>query len=173
MAEIFPEEHLDSPLGYFPLLPGQKLDDGRWTIVRKLGWGPRSSTWLAQSRKETGGQYKALKILTAAATADSSGNKERDALLGPVKSMTHGVPELLSYFYEHDPGGKRHLCLVFRTLSTSVEDLRLSNVYDGQYLPTHAVQKIIGDIAERLIHLAKDKYIHGGRWAFIILILVC
>ena len=95
MAELFPEEHLDSALGYFPLLPGRKLDNERWTIIRKLGWGPRSSTWLVQASKETGGQYKALKVLTAAATADSSGNKERDALLGPVKSMTYGVPELL------------------------------------------------------------------------------
>lgn len=25
----------------------QRLDDGRWTNIRKLGWGPRSSTWLA------------------------------------------------------------------------------------------------------------------------------
>jgi len=42
----FPEEQLDSPLGYFSAQPGQTLKDGTWTIIHKLGWGPRSSTWL-------------------------------------------------------------------------------------------------------------------------------
>ena len=80
-------------------------------IVRKLGWGPRSSTWLVQASKETGGQYKALKVLTASATADSSGNKERDALLGPVKNMTYGVPELLGHFsYFVRSAGRSKFC---------------------------------------------------------------
>lgn len=159
---LFPEEQLDSPVGYFPAQPGQSLKDDRWTITRKLGWGPRSSTWLALDNKEHVGQYGAIKILTVAATEDSAGKNERDLLLGPVKNVESGVPEILSHFYEHDTKGKRHLCLVFRVLGSSVEDLRLSNAYDGEYLPLHSVQKIIGDISIRLADLAQQKITHGA-----------
>ena len=47
----FPEEPLSSSaeagLGYFPVSPSQTLKNGQYTIIRKLGWGPRSSVWLA------------------------------------------------------------------------------------------------------------------------------
>ena len=46
----FPEEALNlsssEGFGYFPGYPGQKLNKDRYEIVRKLGFGPRSSTWL-------------------------------------------------------------------------------------------------------------------------------
>ncbi|KAF8956757.1 hypothetical protein BDZ97DRAFT_1955756 [Flammula alnicola] len=67
-----------------------------------------------------------------------------------------------SYFYEHDTQGRRHLCLVFLVYGSSVEDLRLTNAYDGQYLPLYTVQKVIGDISERLSDLAVHKIIHGA-----------
>ena len=157
----FPEEQLDSPAGYFPARPGQTLKDGRWTIVRKLGWGPRSSTWLAVDNDII--SYKAIKIFTVTATEDSTGNNERNLLLSPaMKDISLGIPELSSYFYEHDTNRKRHLCLVFSILGSSVEDLRLTNIYDREYLPVHVVQQVIGGIAMKLADLAKHKIIHGG-----------
>lgn len=46
----FPEEALNlsssEGFGYFPGYPGQKLNKDRYEISRKLGFGPRSSTWL-------------------------------------------------------------------------------------------------------------------------------
>lgn len=50
----FPEEDLraggrDNP-GYFPARLGQPLLQGRYCIVRKLGWGQYSSVWLAKDR---------------------------------------------------------------------------------------------------------------------------
>ncbi|KAF8956777.1 kinase-like domain-containing protein [Flammula alnicola] len=139
---IFPEEQLDSPVGYFPAQLDQTLKDGQWTIARKLAWGPRSSTWLALNNRASD-SYNAIKVFTIAATEDSTGNNERNLLLGPLKDITIGIPEMLTYFYEHDTQGKRHLCLVFRLYGSSVEDLRLTNTYDGQYLPLYTVQKII------------------------------
>ncbi|KAF8155423.1 kinase-like domain-containing protein [Crassisporium funariophilum] len=156
---LFTEEQLDSPAGYFPAQPSQTLDNGRWTITRKLGWGPRSSTWLAL---DNGGRYGAIKIFTVEATEDSTGANERKMLLGPVKNVPSGVPEILSDFYEHDSNGKRHLCLVLRVLGPSVENLRLSNTYDGEYLLLHSVQKIVGDISTRLGGLAEEKIVHGA-----------
>lgn len=47
----FPEEPLNltssEGFGYFPSYPGQKLNEGRYEIIRKVGYGPRSSAWLA------------------------------------------------------------------------------------------------------------------------------
>ena len=157
---LFPEEQLDSPLGYFPAQPGQLLKNGTWTINRKLGWGPRSSTWLVIDKDD---QYRALKILTAAATADPKAKNESYFLLGLLKTFPNSrVPELLETFEEKDEQGRKHFCLLFRLLGTSAEDLRQGNVYDGQNLPVHIVQKVIGDISECLANLATQNLVHGG-----------
>jgi hypothetical protein len=34
--------------GYHPVEPGQVYKDGRYTVVRKLGWGHFSTVWLAR-----------------------------------------------------------------------------------------------------------------------------
>ena len=158
----FLEEQLDSPVCYFAAQPGQTLKDGRWTIARKLGWGPRSSTWLALDNNASELSYDAIKIFTVTATEDSTGNNERNVLLGPLKNITIGIPKMTSYFYEHDTKGKRHLCLVFHVLGLSVEDLRLTNVYDGEYLPLYTVQKVVGDMSNKLADLAEQRIVHGG-----------
>ncbi|KAF8903360.1 kinase-like domain-containing protein [Gymnopilus junonius] len=162
---LFPEEQLDSPAGYFAAKPGQTPDKKRWTIVRKLGWGPRSSTWLAfDNGQERHGQYGAIKILTVAATEDGTGANELDIFLGPMQNVRRGVPELLGHFYERNPFRRqRHLCFVFGVLGPSVEDLRLSKDFPGQCLPLHVVQKVIGDVSERLVSVGHhNKVVHGA-----------
>lgn len=156
---LFPEEQLDSSLGYFSAQPGQTLKDGTWTIARKLGWGPRSSTWLVISEDD---QHRALKILTATATADPTAKNERHFIHKAMEAITSGVPELLDTFEEKDERGRSHFCLLFRLLGSSVEDLRRGNMYHGQNLPVHIVQKVIGDIAECLDELATQNIIHGA-----------
>jgi serine/threonine-protein kinase SRPK3 len=46
------EPHMLSSMlghGYYPLTLGQKLGDGKFEIVRKLGWASNSSVWLART----------------------------------------------------------------------------------------------------------------------------
>jgi hypothetical protein len=157
---LFPEEQLDSLLGYFSAQPGQKLKDGTWTIARKLGWGPRSSTWLVIDKND---QHRALKILTAAATAVSNAKNERHFALKALKAAPYSVPELLDTFEEKDEQGRWHVCLLFRLFGPSAEDLRQGNAYDGQNLPVHIVRKVMGDISECLNDLATGNIIHGGK----------
>ncbi|KAF8894236.1 hypothetical protein CPB84DRAFT_1783045, partial [Gymnopilus junonius] len=46
----FPEEHLDlsssEGFEYFPAYPGHKVYQSCYELIRKLGYGPRSSVWL-------------------------------------------------------------------------------------------------------------------------------
>lgn len=48
----FPEEplHLSTKdgAGFYPVTIGQSLNGDKYKIVRKLGWGQYSSTWLAR-----------------------------------------------------------------------------------------------------------------------------
>ena len=88
------------------LLPcSARPQGGRWTIIRKLEWGPRSSTWLALDNNASILSYDAIKIFTMTATEDSesTGNNERYILLlDPVKGTSIYIPKLTSGFYEHD-----------------------------------------------------------------------
>jgi len=59
---VWPEEDLTSTAdesgGFYSLRVGETLDDGRFVITRKLGWGGFSSVWLARDREymlKTGG----------------------------------------------------------------------------------------------------------------------
>ena len=36
------------PGGYHPVKPGDTFDGGRFSVVRKLGWGQYSTVWLAK-----------------------------------------------------------------------------------------------------------------------------
>ena len=49
-SEASEEEDLEDYCkgGYHPVEPGQFYNNGRYTIVRKLGWGHFSTVWLAR-----------------------------------------------------------------------------------------------------------------------------
>ena len=102
--------------------------------------------------------------MTATATADSNSKRERDFLykFRIDETLKDSVPQLLETFVEKDGLGRKHLCLLFMLLGTSVEDLRQGNVYDEQKLPVHIVQKVTGEISGCLAGLAGRNVIHGG-----------
>ena len=37
--------------GYYPLMLRQRINDGKYEIVRKLGWGNNATVWLAESTR--------------------------------------------------------------------------------------------------------------------------
>lgn len=52
-SEASEEEDLEDYCkgGYHPVQPGQVYKDGRYTVVRKLGWGHFSTVWLARDNE--------------------------------------------------------------------------------------------------------------------------
>ncbi|KAF6758850.1 kinase-like domain-containing protein [Ephemerocybe angulata] len=114
----FPEEPLSRSaadgFGYFPADINQTLDEGTYTIIRKLGWGPRSSTWLAWEKDGDDTWYWAIQIFTAAVS------KEVEAKLLPILierdinfSDPSAVPIFPESFRETSIHGE-HLCLVMK-----------------------------------------------------------
>ncbi|CAA7267710.1 unnamed protein product [Cyclocybe aegerita] len=156
---LFPEEHLDSPLGYFPGQLHQTLQNGRWRIIRKLGWGPRSSTWLAIDTQDAD-KIEAIKIFTVSATEDKSAEKERNLFQQILNGIRASIPQFEGSFEEESTKGK-HMCLVFENLSPSVEALRLGN-RSSRYLLLHIVKKIVADLLEILCELSDFWIVHGA-----------
>ena len=142
----FPEEPLyltpSKGGGYYPATINQKIDDGKYKIVRKLGYGPRSSTWLVSRTQAHEPGHFAVKIFTVAAS-------ERAKIVElPIleevdkvsRSSSLELPGFYHCFWQETTMG-RHLCFVMNPLSTSVRDLQRDA--NNQRLPVHAVQRIV------------------------------
>ena len=54
--------------GYHPVQVGEEYKDGKYTIVRKLGWGHFSTVWL--SRDNTNGKKRRKQELKPIVTSD-------------------------------------------------------------------------------------------------------
>ncbi|KAK7051379.1 hypothetical protein VNI00_004879 [Paramarasmius palmivorus] len=142
----FPEEDLRQEgkgnLGYFPARLGQLLENGRFSIVRKLGWGNYASVWLAKDNKEQ--HFVALKILTREATesmqvpgSDELRMLEKIASAQPNhRGFKHNL--LLHGSFELRGPQGTHLCIFTEVLVSSVNHVRESN---GSHLPSLASTK--------------------------------
>ena len=62
--------------GYHPVHIGDAFSDGRYVVVRKLGWGHFSTVWLA---RDTQGQLNALELVRKSSLARSRSLRGRRA----------------------------------------------------------------------------------------------
>ena len=154
----FPEESLKG--GYYPAVIHQKLDGDKYEIIRKLGYGPRSTTWLVLRAHDPG--YFAVKIFKVAAS-----ERAKTLELPIMKEVTvdkvsrSGSLELQTFhdsFWEESRFGS-HLCFVMNPLSTSVKDLQQDA--KDQRLPVHVVQRIVWSVSNSLNGLHDVGIMHG------------
>ncbi|THV05659.1 kinase-like protein [Dendrothele bispora CBS 962.96] len=170
----FPEEDLrqegqNNP-GYFPARLGQPLEDGRFCIVRKLGWGQYSSVWLAKDNRED--RFVALKILTCESTkaikaSDPEKRSDEVKMLQKIASSkpTHRGFEhslaLFNFFEFHGPCGD-HICLVTEVLACSVDDIRKQGDSGDRRLSMDLTKRITKQILHALDYLHNHcDIIHG------------
>jgi hypothetical protein len=158
----FPEEPLNlSPSeggGHYPAEIHQKLNGDKYKIIRKLGYGPRSSTWLVLRAHDS--EYFAVKIFTVAAS-DRAKTVELPIIKGVDKISRSGSLELPTFhgsFWEESSVGS-HICFAMNPLSTSVENLQRDA--ENQRLPVHVVQRIIWSVSNSLNGLHGAKIMHG------------
>jgi serine/threonine-protein kinase SRPK3 len=156
----FPEEPLDLPSaeggGYYPALIGQKLNGDQYEVVRKLGYGPRSSVWLVLCSRLSG--YFAVKIYTVAAS--DRANRVELPILRSLKRIDRSMrlPPFQGSFWQKSEHGS-HLCIVMVPLSTSIQDLQQA---ENGRPPVHAVQRIVCTVADSLKVLHRVDIVHGG-----------
>lgn len=153
---VFAEEPLDSPAGYLPGYPGMILQSGKWTIIRKLGWGERSSVWLVHNTSQPL-EFRAIKVLTVTESKGATAlNELRIQRMNEVRTAEVDIARLQDSFQEGD-----HLCLVFNPHGITVKQLRKSNV-DGGYLAVHLAKQIASWTLAALLSFQEPNLVHGA-----------
>lgn len=186
-SRAWPEEDFTSTTdeggGFYSLRIGEDLDDGRFIITRKLGWGDFSSVWLARDRKyvpktnslidkqlirvDREDCYVALKVLSSYASKEIEAGRlgERDILRkignsAPLHSGFQHVVHLLDEFtFESSVG--RHICFVTNVLCYNVTGLRRE--LDGRLFPLKFILRLAKHVLKGLEYLHDIcEVVHSG-----------
>ncbi|KAJ3517611.1 hypothetical protein NMY22_g13928 [Coprinellus aureogranulatus] len=163
----FPDEPLNlsaaDGFGYYPTDLNQELSRGKYHIARKLGWGPRSSTWLVSEKEEDHVEYWAVQIWTVAASKGVEKN-----LLPIFKNEVSRVQDWNSFpnfresFWEKSVHGD-HLCFVMSPYGLPFSKVLLNAQTSGRAgLPVHVVQYVASNVLLALEPSHKEKVMHGG-----------
>ncbi|KAI8825794.1 kinase-like domain-containing protein [Fimicolochytrium jonesii] len=142
--------------GYHPINIGDSFNDGRYTILRKLGWGHFSTVWLAQDHKFK--RPVALKIVKSAPHYTETALDEIK-LLDKVVSANRDNPErrcvveLYDWFKHRGPHGT-HVCMAFEVLGPNL--LTLIRQYHHRGLDVGIVQRITKQVLMGLDYLHRE-----------------
>ncbi|KAI0736368.1 kinase-like protein [Fomitopsis betulina] len=150
--------------GYHPVHIGDTFSDGRYTVVRKLGWGHFSTVWLAKDAKLN--RHVALKVVKSAPRYTETALDEIKLLQRlitsstppqqptpdrpnppPSPSQTHPgrshVISFLDHFRHKGPNGT-HVCMVFEVLGENL--LGLIKRHQNKGVPMPLVKQIAKQI---------------------------
>ncbi|QRW15292.1 Serine/threonine-protein kinase [Ceratobasidium sp. AG-Ba] len=108
--------------GYHPVQLGDTFSDGRYTVVRKLGWGHFSTVWLAKDSKQN--RHVALKVVKSAQRYTETALDEIKLLQRLISGdVNHPgrrhVIGFLDHFRHKGPNGN-HVCMVFEVLGENL-----------------------------------------------------
>ncbi|KAF8555448.1 kinase-like protein [Imleria badia] len=146
--------------GYHPVHIGDAFSDGRYIVVRKLGWGHFSTVWLAKDTKLN--RHVALKVVKSAPRYTETALDEIKLLQrlitsstppvqptpenpnpAPSPSQTHPgrshVISFLDHFKHKGPNGT-HVCMVFEVLGENL--LGLIKRHQNKGVPMPLVKQI-------------------------------
>jgi serine/threonine-protein kinase SRPK3 len=142
--------------GYHPVQIGEKYKDGKYTIVRKLGWGHFSTVWL--SRDNSNGKHVALKVVRSAAHYTETAIDEIKLLNKIVQAKPNHpgrkhVVSLLDSFEHKGPNGT-HVCMVFEVLGENL--LGLIKRWNHRGIPTPLVKQITKQVLLGLDYLHRE-----------------
>ncbi|CEF65486.1 Protein kinase domain and Serine/threonine-/dual specificity protein kinase, catalytic domain and Protein kinase-like domain-containing protein [Strongyloides ratti] len=139
--------------GYYFVNIGDVFN-GRYHVIRKLGWGHFSTVWLCWDTEEK--RFVALKILKSA-------SQYRDAALDEIKLLLRcktmaqydnrgdKVVQMLDQFVIPGKDNEEHVVMVFEVLGCSLLKLIIKSNYNG--LPLEQVKEITKQLLEALVFL--------------------
>ncbi|KAI0062438.1 kinase-like protein [Artomyces pyxidatus] len=163
----FTEENLLSTTaegdGFFITEPGALLKGGRYRILRKLGSGRCSSTFLVEDLQSISqsSKYLAAKVLSADSTIALQNGliHELDFLQAvAVGLLAPSLPTLYDHFAQRGPHGV-HYCFLTSVLRSHVHAFRASA--PAGTLAVHIVKPIIACVVEALKALHSRNIIHA------------
>lgn len=142
--------------GYHPVVIGEKFKDGKYSVVRKLGWGHFSTVWL--SRDNTTGKHVALKVVRSAAHYTETAVDEIKLLNKIVQANPNHpgrkhVVSLLDSFEHKGPNGT-HVCMVFEVLGENL--LGLIKKWNHRGIPMPLVKQITKQVLLGLDYLHRE-----------------
>ncbi|KAI9826128.1 MAG: serine/threonine protein kinase, CMGC group [Thelocarpon impressellum] len=142
--------------GYHPVTVGEVFKDGKYTVVRKLGWGHFSTVWL--SRDNSSGKHVALKVVRSAAHYTETAIDEIKLLNKIVQAKPDHpgrkhVVSLLDSFEHKGPNGV-HVCMVFEVLGENL--LGLIKRWNHRGIPMALVKQITKQVLLGLDYLHRD-----------------
>lgn len=133
--------------GYHRVTVGDRLSDGRYKVVKKLGWGHFSTVWLAED--STKNIMVALKIVKSAKHYTEAAEDEIRLLDCVRKNSEKDDPVvlLLDSFRVEGPNGS-HVAMVFEVLGVNLLQLIRSTKHRG--LPLCLVKVIAKQLLQGL-----------------------
>ncbi|CAO3669116.1 unnamed protein product [Umbelopsis ramanniana] len=139
--------------GYHPVSIGDKFSNGRYVIIRKLGWGHFSTVWLARDLQKD--RHVALKIVKSAAhytetAVDEIKLLERVSTANKEAVGRNYVAQLLDHFTHRGPNGT-HICMAFEVLGENL--LSVIKRYKHRGIPTNIVKQITKQVLLGLEYL--------------------
>lgn len=142
--------------GYHPVTVGEIFKDGRYEVIRKLGWGHFSTVWL--SRDNQTGQHVALKVVRSAShytetALDEIKLLQRIVAANPSHPGKAHVVQLLDSFEHKGPNGL-HVCMVFEVLGENL--LGLIKRYNHRGIPMALVKQITKQVLLGLDYLHRE-----------------
>lgn len=144
--------------GYHPVTEGE-LYNGRYRVVKKLGWGYFSTVWLCWDHDES--NFKAIKIQKSAQHYREAAYDEITLLSqisGGDVDNTKCCCRLTDHFEHRGPHG-RHVVMVFEVLGENL--LQLIMKYDYKGIPIAVVKNITRQVLIGLDYLHRElKIIH-------------
>ncbi|KAK8157068.1 serine/threonine-protein kinase SRPK2 [Phyllosticta citrichinensis] len=142
--------------GYHPVQIGEQYNNGKYTVVRKLGWGHFSTVWL--SRDNTTTKHVALKVVRSAAHYTETALDEIKLLNRVVEANKDHpgrkhVVSLLDSFNHKGPNGI-HVCMVFEVLGENL--LGLIKKWNHRGIPMPLVKQITKQVLLGLDYLHRE-----------------
>lgn len=142
--------------GYHPVTVGETFKNGRYVVVRKLGWGHFSTVWL--SRDIESGRHVALKVVRSAAHYTETALDEIKLLQKIVQANPKHpgkayVVSLLDSF-EHKGQNGVHVCMVFEVLGENL--LGLIKRWNHRGIPMPLVKQITKQVLLGLDYLHRE-----------------
>ncbi|KAL6453479.1 LOW QUALITY PROTEIN: spk-1 Serine/threonine-protein kinase spk-1 [Candida maltosa Xu316] len=156
------EEDLEDyvPGGYHPCYIGETYKNGRYVLVRKLGWGHFSTVWLAKDNDKN--CHVAMKVVRSAKHYTETAIDEIKLLDRATNSDIHHaghqhVIQLLDTFTHKGPNGI-HVVMVFEVLGENL--LGLIRRYKHRGIPIVLVKQIAKQMLSAVDYLHRCGIIH-------------